>query len=43
MEDHMAYYIGLDVSQKETWICVVDDKGKTVVEGTWLFVEPTIE
>ena len=29
----MAYYIGLDVSQKQTWICVVDDKGKTVAEG----------
>jgi transposase len=26
-------YVGLDVSQKQTWICVVDNKGKTVVEG----------
>src|ERR1022692_4528406 len=26
-------YVGLDVSQKQTWICVVDDKGKTVAEG----------
>ncbi len=29
----MAYYVGLDVSQKQTWICVVDDKGKVVAEG----------
>lgn len=29
----MGYYVGLDVSQKQTWICVVDDKGKTVAEG----------
>jgi transposase len=26
-------YVGLDVSQKQTWICVVDEKGKTVAEG----------
>jgi transposase len=26
-------YVGLDVSQKQTWICVIDDKGKVVVEG----------
>lgn len=26
-------YVGLDVSQKQTWICVIDDKGQTVVEG----------
>ncbi len=29
----MGLYVGLDVSQKQTWICVVDDKGKTVAEG----------
>lgn len=29
----MAYYVGLDVSQKSTAICVVDDMGKTVAEG----------
>ena len=29
----MAYYVGLDVSQKQTWICVVDEKGKVVAEG----------
>jgi len=29
----MGLYVGLDVSQKQTWICVVDDKGKTVSEG----------
>lgn len=32
----MAYYIGLDVSQKSTSICVVDEKGKTVAEGAAL-------
>lgn len=26
-------YVGLDVSQKQTWICIVDEKGKTVAEG----------
>jgi len=29
----MAYYIGLDVSQKNSAICIVDDKGKVVIEG----------
>ena len=29
-------YVGLDVSQKQTWICVVDEKGQTVVEGAAL-------
>jgi transposase len=33
MEVDMAYYVGLDVSQKQTWICVVDEKGKVVAEG----------
>jgi len=32
----MAYYIGLDVSQKQTAICIVDDKGKVIVEGSAL-------
>ena len=32
----MAYYIGLDVSQKSTSICVIDDKGKKIVEGAAL-------
>lgn len=44
----MAYYIGLDVSQKTTAICIVDDKGKTFAEGSaltrpsdsWLGQEP---
>jgi len=29
----MNYYIGLDVSQRQTAICVVDEKGKIVGEG----------
>jgi transposase len=29
----MAYYIGLDVSQKQTSLCVVDAKGLIVAEG----------
>ncbi|WP_223291571.1 IS110 family transposase [Defluviicoccus vanus] len=29
----MKHYVGLDVSQKETSICVVDDAGKFVFEG----------
>jgi transposase len=29
----MKQYIGLDVSQKETSICVIDETGKTVFEG----------
>jgi hypothetical protein len=28
-----AEYVGLDVSQKETAICVVDETGKLVFEG----------
>ena len=29
----MEYYIGLDVSQRQTAICIVDDKGERVKEG----------
>ena len=29
----MAYYIGLDVSQKQTAICVVDQQGKVFIAG----------
>ena len=29
----MKQYVGLDVSQKETSVCVVDDAGRTVYEG----------
>lgn len=29
----MKHYIGLDVSMKETSICIVNEKGKTVYEG----------
>jgi len=32
----MAYYIGLDVSQKTTAICIIDDAGKVVVQGSAL-------
>ena len=30
----MEQYVGLDVSQKETAICVVDNEGKSVWQGT---------
>jgi transposase len=29
----MKHYIGLDVSMKETFICIVNEKGKVVYEG----------
>jgi len=29
----MEYYVGLDVSQRQTAICVVDKNGKVIVEG----------
>jgi len=29
----MEYYIGLDVSQRQTAICIVDGKGERVREG----------
>jgi transposase len=29
----MEYYIGLDVSQRQTAICIVDGKGEKVKEG----------
>ena len=29
----MEYHIGLDVSQRQTAICVIDAKGKIVAEG----------
>jgi hypothetical protein len=32
----MEVYVGLDVSLKETAICVVDGSGKIVTEGTVL-------
>jgi len=32
----MAYYIGLDVSQKNTAVCIVDSSGKIVKEGSCL-------
>ena len=28
----MAYFVGLDVSVKETSVCVVDDSGKVISE-----------
>ena len=30
----MKYYIGLDVSMKRTFICVLNEKGKIVHEGS---------
>ena len=36
----MELYVGMDVSLKETSICVVDGKGEIVSEGT-VISEPT--
>jgi transposase len=33
MEDGMRSYVGLDVSQATTAICVVDEDGRTLAEG----------
>src|SRR5205814_8903097 len=30
--DEMAHFVGLDVSVKETSVCVVDDAGKMILE-----------
>src|SRR5205814_9188461 len=30
--DEMAHFVGLDVSVKETSVCVVDDAGKVILE-----------
>jgi hypothetical protein len=30
----MKQYVGLDVSQRETSVCVIDHAGRTVYEGT---------
>src|SRR5689334_23167578 len=35
----MEYYIGLDVSQRQTAICIVDGKGTRVAEGK-AFTDP---
>lgn len=29
----MTQYVGLDVSQKETAVCVVDENGRVIFEG----------
>ena len=31
----MAHFVGLDVSVKETAVCVVDQAGKVVIEQTY--------
>ncbi len=38
----MERYVGMDVSLKETSICVVDDDGEIVSEGTVLSEPPAI-
>jgi transposase len=38
----MEYYIGLDVSQRQTSICIVDGKGTRVTEGKALTLPPDI-
>ena len=34
MEQPMKHYIGLDVSMKRTFICVINEHGKIVREGS---------
>ena len=38
----MEYYIGLDVSQKQTSICIVDENGKVIAEGKALTIAEDI-
>ncbi len=38
----MELYVGMDVSLKETSICVVDDDGEIQCEGTVISEPPTI-
>ncbi len=38
----MELYVGMDVSLKETSICVVDDNGEMVSEGTVISEPPAI-
>ena len=38
----MAYFVGLDVSVKETSVCVVDDAGKVILEQKVLTEPDTI-
>jgi transposase len=38
----MEYYIGLDVSQRQTAICIIDGKGKRLAEGKALTVPSDI-
>ena len=38
----MAYFVGLDVSVKETSVCVVDDTGKVILEQKVLTEPDTI-
>jgi len=33
MEDSMKYYVGLDVSLKDTSVCIIDEARKVVKEG----------
>ena len=37
----VKHYVGLDVSQKETSICIVDDAGKIVFQGKAKFETET--
>ena len=34
----MELYVGLDISQSMTHLCVVDSKGKRIWEGKWGFL-----
>ena len=34
MEEKMKHFVGLDVSMKETAVCVVDDHGQRIWEGS---------
>jgi transposase len=42
MGEAMGYFIGLDVSQRSTSVCIIDEKGKRVCEGKVLTIPSDI-
>jgi transposase len=43
MEESMTYFIGLDVSQRFTSICIIDESGKRLCEGKALTLPSDID
>jgi transposase len=42
MGEAMGYFIGLDISQRSTSVCIIDEKGKRVCEGKVLTIPSDI-